>query len=184
MITALNLNQLKEEALQRARIMVENGLYSRFRLSYQERVKKAQLGCIGELAFEKFLQNLGIPYQLDREGFENRNTDEFDFSINNKIIDVKVAKKSTRNNPNDSWTYGYPEEQYPERKDFVVIGWVDFDKNEVGFYGWLTGERIARFPVVEQNSYRGYRYLTPNHEFQWGEMNKNFGMLFHEIYRS
>ena len=71
-----------------------------------------------------------------------------------------------------------------QRKDFVVIGWVDFDKNEVGFYGWLTGERIARFPVVEQNSYRGYRYLTPNHEFQWGEMNKNFGMLFHEIYRS
>ena len=68
MITALNLNQLKEEALQRARVMVENGLYSRFRLSYQERVKKAQLGCIGELAFEKFLQNLGIPYQLDRKG--------------------------------------------------------------------------------------------------------------------
>lgn len=44
--------------------MIENGLYSRFRLSDKERLDKALLGCIGELAFQQHLSNLGIPFEL------------------------------------------------------------------------------------------------------------------------
>ncbi len=155
-------------ALQRAEEMVRNGLHSRFNLSRQERVDKALLGCLGELAFEQVLKNGGYAYEVDREGFEDRNTDNFDFLIEDKKIDTKVAKKSTANPPNDNWTYGYPQEQNPVSKDFVVIGWVDFVNKQMGFYGWITGVEVSRYPVVTRNTFAGYAYLTPNHEFRWG----------------
>lgn len=169
-------------ARQRAEQMVNNGLYSRFGLSNQSRVDKALLGCMGELAFEHWLQSLGHNYEVDRENFAERNSDEFDFLIEDKKIDTKVAKKSTANPPNDNWTYGYPQEQNPASKDFVVVGWVDYTKGEVGFYGWITGLEISQFAVVTQNTFAGYRYLTPNHEFRWGAMNKNFDQLFQRIF--
>jgi len=75
-------------------------------------------------------------------------------------------------------TYGYPEEQKPISKDYVVVGWVDFEKEAVEFYGWISGKVIASKPVVEQNAFAGYKYHTPNHEFKWGEMNKNLNELF------
>lgn len=168
-------------ARERAEEMVNNGLYSRFNLTEEERVDKALLGILGELAFEHFLNQLGHDYEVDREGFEARNTDEFDFLINGQTIDIKVAKKSTTNPPHDNWTYGYPEEQHPANKDYVVVGWIDFERNEVGFYGWITGEAVSAFNVVTRNTFRGYPYLTPNHEFRWGEMNKDLNRLFREI---
>ena len=167
----------------RAEQMVNNGLYSRFGLSFNARVDKALLGCIGELAFEYWLRSLGYEYQVDRDGFDVRNSDEFDFLIENSKIDTKVAKKSTANAPNDNWTYGYPQEQNPASKDFVVVGWVDYTRKEVGFYGWITGLEVSRFPVVTRNTFAGYAYLTPNHEFKWGAMNKNFDLLFQIIFK-
>lgn len=169
------------DAREKAITMVENGLYSRFNLSNEERIEKAYLGCLGEYAFQQFLENLEIGYELDEGSFENRNSDEFDFLISDKKIDVKVAKKTTSSSPSDRWTYGYPQEQNPTSKDYVVVGWVDFNNEEVGFYGWITGKEIASFPVVERNSYAGYKYLTPNHEFEWGKLNKDFGELFRKI---
>jgi hypothetical protein len=169
-------------AQQRASEMVANGLYSRFGLSNQGRIDKALLGCMGELAFEHWLQSKGYNYEVDREGFEDRNSDNYDFLIEDKKLDTKVAKKSTANPPNDNWTYGYPQEQNPASKDYVVVGWVDFIRKEVGFYGWITGVEVSRFPVVTKNSFAGYSYLTPNHEFKWGVMDKNFDTLFQRIF--
>ena len=169
-------------AQQRAAEMVRNGLYSRFNLSNQQRIDKALLGCIGELAFEQVLIAGGHQYEVDREGFEGRNTDNYDFLIMDKKLDTKVAKKSTANPPNDSWTYGYPQEQNPASKDYVVVGWVDFPNKQVGFYGWITGVEVSRFPVVTRNTFAGYAYLTPNHEFRWGALNKNFTLLFQRIF--
>lgn len=57
-------------ARQRAEQMVNNGLYSRFGLSFNARVDKALLGCMGELAFEHWLRSLGYEYQVDRDGFD------------------------------------------------------------------------------------------------------------------
>jgi hypothetical protein len=166
------------EARRRATIMVQNGLYSRFGYSIEVRIDKALLGCIGEIAFQRFLEQSNIDFEIDNGSFATRNSDEFDFLINNKKLDVKVAKKSTLNLPNDNWTYGYPEEQKPITKDFVVVGWVDFINKNVGFYGWTRGEIISRYTVVTKNAFKGYSYNTPNHEFPWGILNKNFTELF------
>lgn len=178
MIVNIDFQMISADAKGRAEQMVTNGLYSRFNLSHQQRVEKALLGCMGEIAFEAYLNQIGIPYELDKSDFTETNTDQFDFLIYGNKLDVKVAKKSTPRPPTDGWTYGYPAEQNPATKDFVVVGWVDFQLQQIGFYGWIKGNEIAQLPIVEQNTFAGYRYLTPNHEFKWGEMNKDFTALF------
>ncbi len=177
MIVAIDFEAIKNKAHIRASKMVSNGLYSRFGLNYQKRVAKALLGCIGELGFEEYLKQQNINYSKDDIDFTLRNSDEFDFLIYEKKIDIKVAKKSTHQMPNDKWTYGYPKEQNPATKDFVIVGWVDFNVKEVGFYGWITGRQISEYSIVTRNTFAGYPYLTPNHEFRWGDLNKNFDRL-------
>ena len=171
-----------QKAHHRAGDMVRNELYSRFGLSKESRIEKALLGCMGELAFEQMLIMKNYSYKVDRENYKDRNSDEYDFLINGKKLDIKVAKKSTTNAPNDNWTYGYPTEQNPVTKNFIVVGWVDFINQAVGFYGWTTGDTVNKCPVVNSNSYKGYKYLTPNHEFKWGALNKSFEQLFQRIF--
>lgn len=177
LLQKLDFDWLLQEATQKAKQMVDRGLYSRFKLSYQQRLDKAVLGCMGELVFEQLLKQKGIPYQLDTTDYSTSNTDAFDFLIRGKKVDVKVAKKTTIRPPADSWTYGYPQEQNPASKDYVVIGWIDMLLQQVGFWGWISGARISQYPVVTKNSFRGYPYLTPNHEFPWGALNKNFALM-------
>ncbi len=171
-----------QKAHGRAVAMVANDLYSRFSLSKESRIEKALSGCIGELAFEQLLITKNLSYKVDRENYKDRNADEYDFLINGKKLDVKVAKKSTTNAPNDNWTYGYPSEQKPASKDFIVVGWIDFINQVVGFYGWTTGNVVSNLSIITSNSYKGYKYLTPNHEFKWGALNKNFEQLFERIF--
>jgi hypothetical protein len=166
------------EARIRATTMIENGLYSRFHLSNAQRIDKALLGCLGEIAFEHYLKSKNIDYKLDETDFTIVNSDQYDFLINNKKIDIKVAKKSTSRPPTDGWTYGYPQEQNPSTKDFVIVGWIDFNRKEIGFYGWIKGIEVSKYAVVTHNTFAGYKYLTPNHEFRWGAMNKDFENLF------
>ena len=177
-LSGFDFDSALEIARERANIMVNNGLYSRFGLSHSQRVDKALLGCMGEIGFEHFLRANNIQYQKDTTDFSLINSDEFDFLVNNKKIDVKVAKKSTAASPSDRWTYGYPQEQHPLTKDVVVIGWIDFNNKQVGFYGWTSGQRINQFEVVTKNTFAGYSYLTPNHEFPWGILNKNLLQAF------
>tara|TARA_R110000868_G_scaffold88317_1_gene246169 strand:+ start:1297 stop:1842 length:546 start_codon:yes stop_codon:yes gene_type:complete len=177
MIITSDFDNICMKAKNQAELMVKNGLYSRFKLSRAARIEKAYLGCIGELAFEHYLQKENIKYSKDTTDFSIKNSDDFDFLINSKKIDIKVAKKTTKRIPSDHWTYGYPEEQNPISKDFVIIGWVDFNLKQVGFYGWITGIQIQNFPVVSKNGYAGYAYKTPNHEFKWGDLNKDFKQL-------
>jgi hypothetical protein len=177
MIVDIDFKELRSNAYQKASKMVENGLYSRFKLSLNQRVEKALLGCLGELAFEEYLKQNNIQYKLDTSDFTVTNTDEFDFLINQHKLDIKVAKKTTQNNPTDHWTYGYPEVQNPASKDYVIVGWIDFNNEVIGFYGWIEGHKITQYPVVTHNSFAGYKYLTPNHEFKWGALNKDFNEL-------
>lgn len=176
-VSPFPFKKMLKQAQQRATNMLRQGLYARFQLSEQERTQKALIGCMGELGFETLLQQQGVSYELDQTDFQYRQSDEFDFLINGKKIDIKVAKKSTVATPNDSWTYGYPQEQHPQQKDIIVVGWIDFERSEIGFYGWITGSQVAQFSVVTHNTYRGYRYLTPNHEFEWGALDQDFDQL-------
>ncbi len=168
-------------AEKKAKEMIRNGLYSRFSLQEAQRLEKARIGCLGELAFAHFLDQHHCAYTLDKTDFSKERKDEFDFLVQDWKIDVKVAKKSTANSPSDKWTYGYPVEQNPHLKNAVAIGWVDHVKKEAGFYGWIRGAEIAKQPVVTQNSFRGYAYRTPNYEFTWGMLNKDFKALFQQI---
>ena len=99
----LNFDQTVALAKAKAEKMIENGLYSRFRLSDKERLDKALLGCIGELAFQQHLSNLGIPFELDHTDFQSHHTDEFDVKVNDAKIDIKVAKKTTAIRQLDLW---------------------------------------------------------------------------------
>ncbi|SNS04348.1 hypothetical protein SAMN06295967_102213 [Belliella buryatensis] len=169
-----NYDKGKTIALELANEMVKNGLYSRFSLHIGKRVEKALWGCLGELAFAHWLDQRGVKYQKDERSFLERNTDDYDFLISGKVIDVKIALKSTRNAPNDRWAYGYPQEQVPSKKDYIVVGWIDQTRKEIGFYGWISGAQIAKKPIVKVNTFKGYPYMTPNHEFKWGILNKDF----------
>lgn len=165
------------QARARAKQMVQHGLYSRFGADDAQRIENATQGCLGELAFQHWLESQGIAYQLDEGGFADRNTDEFDFLVNGKKIDVKVAKKTTLAPPADYWRFGVPVDQHPGTKDRIVIGWVDYVRKEVGFYGWMPGSQVAACPVRDTNSATNVPYLTDNHEFRWGDLNRNFAQL-------
>lgn len=160
----------------RAERMVAYGLYNRFGVDRATRIEHAKVGCIGEIAFEKVLQDRNIEYDTDREDFENRNADEFDFEINGLKIDVKVAK--TNKTPTDRWTYGYPRQQIGMEKDIVVVGWVSEQQRRIGMYGWILFDRIRRYRLTNYNTFAGFRYQTPNYEFPWGDLNKDFDAMF------
>ena len=117
---------IESQALERGKQMVRNGLFNRMGFSYGQRINKAKIGCIGEAAFSALLTSKGIPFQTDTGDFTERNADDFDFNINDKLIDVKVAK--THLAPNDNWTYGYPVQQIGLRKYYVVVGTVNDEK--------------------------------------------------------
>lgn len=181
MIVHIDFVAAQAEAQRRAERMVEYGLYNRFGANYATRVEHAKIGCIGELAFEEVLREYDIEYRTDREDFENRNADNFDFEINGFKIDVKVAK--TNKTPNDRWTYGYPRQQIGMEKDIVVVGWVSEAQRRIGMYGWLLFDRICRYPLRYYNTYAGFRYQTPNYEFPWGDLNKDMDALFDYVNR-
>lgn len=179
MIVEIDFDNVEKEAINRAEKMVEYGLYNRFGTTYSNRVEHAKVGCIGEIAFEQILKDREISYNTDRENFEDRTADEFDFEINGYKIDVKVAK--TDKNPMDRWTYGYPQQQIGMKKDIVVVGWVSESKRIIGMYGWLFFYDICHYSLKTKNSFAGFKYQTPNYEFPWGDLNKDFEKLFQYI---
>lgn len=160
----------------KAKQMINDGLYSRFQLSPKECLEKASIGMLGEIAFQKLLKEKDIKFSIDNSDFSIVNSDQFDVKINNSLFDIKVAK--TQKIPKDEWTYGYPEEQHPETKDYIIIGCLNTIKKCVIFYGWIKGEDVKEFPVVTSNTFAGFLYKTPNHEFTYGDLNKNFDELF------
>ncbi len=167
---------LENEALSRGRQMVSNGLYDRMGFSDGQRINKAKIGCIGELSFALLLDEKGITYETDTGGYANRNSDDFDFRINNSLIDIKVAKTSLL--PNDKWTYGYPVQQINHRKDYVVVGAVNEEERIVRFYGWIKFSDIKKFPITNENTYANFKYSTSNYEFPWGALNKDLDKLW------
>ena len=166
-------------ASSKARQMIEDGLYSRFQLSPEDCLEKAFIGTLGEIAFQKLLNQKNIKFSIDSSDFSIVNSDQFDVKINNSLFDIKVAK--THKTPVDKWTYGYPEEQHPETKDYIVIGCLNMIKKCVIFYGWIKGQDVKKFPVVKINTFAGFQYKTPNHEFTYGDLNKNFDDLFNSL---
>lgn len=177
MVNGFDFDAALADAEAHADAMIENGLYSRFGAGYRTRVQNALVGRIGELAFEQWLLSSDVTFEVDTAGYENRNSDEFDFRVHGRTIDVKVAKKSTLVNPKSDWCFGVPVDQFPEKKDVVVVGWVDFQNKQVHFHGWMSGKDVANHAITDTNSFSGKSYLTDNHELTWGELNQNLNAL-------
>lgn len=179
MITFRYAGEEETQAQERAAEMVRRGIYNRFNGTEAERIAHAKTGCLGEIMFEKVLQNSNVNYELDHTDFSNRNADEFDFKMKDLKFDVKVAK--TDRQPQNSWTYGYPCQQINMQKDFVVVGFVNETNKTGGFYGWIPFNEIQKYPAVTTNSFAGFKYKTPNHEFPWGDLCQNFDKLFNAL---
>lgn len=168
---------MHERAEVHAKNMIER-LYDRFGYNDDTRYEKAYIGMLGEQAFAEYLTQIQIPFSFG-EYDENMNSDTCDFWIYDKKFDIKIAKVSTSSIPNDNWTYGYPQEQRPADKYAVVIGLYYEQDNRIVFYGIISGQTIAALPVVKKNSYKNYSYLTPNHEFAYGDLYKNIEELLY-----
>jgi hypothetical protein len=76
--------------------MAMNAMYLGFNLSHQERFDKAFLGLIGELAFENSFKEKDVINETDNTHVANSNSDQNDFHVNSRIIDMKVVKKSKK----------------------------------------------------------------------------------------
>lgn len=159
----------------RAHVMVENGLYNRFGCDMQRRIDHARTGCLGEIVFERYLTEHNIRFEIDRDNFEEQNADEFDFEIDQVKIDIKVAL--TTRTPLPRWTFGYPVQQIGMEKDIVVVGWVNTERHEVGFYGWIPFEKIRQCQITNVNTFGHFRYQTPNYEFRWSALCHGFDNL-------
>lgn len=186
MITLINWRDFDSEeyvtfAFEKAKKMVlENDMYNRFNMSVNDRIKNAMLWIVWELWFQLFLSKIWINYELDDTDFTNHNSDEFDVKIWDFIIDVKVAKKSTKFSPNIKWMYGYPVNQNPWKKDYIVVGYVvvkDHIIEEISFYGWIYGNTVLEYPTSMVNSYSWQSYKTLNYEIPWWDLNWNFAQF-------
>lgn len=173
--------EMMSEAKKMAVDMVNNGLYNRFGGDFDYQVEKAKIGCIGEIAFEKYLADSNIPFATDRTGHGERHADDFDVKINNKKIDIKTAK--TERTPIPKWTYGYPKQQMGMSKNYIVICYYSPSRNTVGIYGWMEFSRLTEFPVTYKNNFANFSYKTPNHEFPISELNTDIGLLINEVTR-
>ena len=182
-------DELKQKAREKAESWVfrDKELYDRFHVNnenatqddkLEKRIKRAQDGILGELAFEHLLQQLGIPYDIDYIP-DSVNCDSYDFMIGGKTIDVKVG--NYQQVPKYSDTYGYPVDQCSRHKDYVVIGYLIESKREIGFIGYTTHDYIKSCKVAKINSCRGYTYNTDNYEFPFGALEEDLLFLLTHI---
>jgi len=78
---------IKKEALSHSeeRIKFE---YNRFGLTLEQRKSMILIGSIGQLIFKKFLEEHNITFSFE---FQAGKYDQLDFSVNNKIIEIKSS---------------------------------------------------------------------------------------------
>jgi len=62
--------------------------YNRFRLSLEQRKSMILIGTIGQLIFKKFLEEQNIEFSFE---FQAGKYDQMDFTVNNKIIEIKCS---------------------------------------------------------------------------------------------
>lgn len=130
------------------------------------------VGEIGELAFEKFLISnkfrKGIEYERwnpeeDYAEWDSEKLyDKWDFKLFGKTIDVKTEQ--TKWSPNNTWFYGYPTLQNPDKLDYVVVALYNKTNDKVNFVGCIEGYKIKDYPIVNENSSGRFKYKTPNHD--------------------
>lgn len=148
---------------------LSSGLYNRMGFSYSTRYEKAKIGAIGELCFEQFLILNGVN-QINNIR-NSTGPDNGDFFINDYSLDVKIAKTDLP--PSRYWNFGFPVDQRPEKYDFLVVGYLDSNYENIDFYGIIKGDILINRIPTRRNSYSSNGYFTDNIEIQLHEMDTN-----------
>jgi hypothetical protein len=131
----------------------------------------AFIGRLGELVFEKYLVEMrNLKKDVDFE--DNRNEefyDRFDYRFlqSGKTVDVKAGQ--TKLEPDDSWTFGYPVAENPEKKTYVVLIYINPTRMKAMLVGFLTGSQVASYPKSFVNKKAGHEYKTLNYETNVGD---------------
>jgi len=135
--------QMIREARERAMRLMKITENDTPRFQTDEFLNKS-VGIIGEMFFELFLQEHGIPYEKDDfEDRENpRKPDEFDFKVAGKKIDVKTGLFRRGVDivlHKDSVGLLIPADQF-EEKDIDIYVFIAIDQSDLVAHavGWIT----------------------------------------------
>lgn len=71
--------------------------YDRFHLATEQRIAMIAMGTLGQLVFKKFLESQNVPFRFQ---LQYGQYDDYDFQIDNKIVEVK----SSGYNKTNEWT--------------------------------------------------------------------------------
>lgn len=122
---------------------------------------------LGELIFESFLIQKEANYtREDKKDFH----DKYDFMLNGKTIDVKTAEMK-QNYWEDVlskfffWNNFLPCDQYPEKKDFIVIIRYSLFSMKAYLIGYISGSDVNNFkPVITPVAWGNTaKYPIPNY---------------------
>lgn len=159
--------EIKEKVLEHSQNRMDYE-YDRFKLNDEQRKSMIIVGSIGQLLFEEYLQENNCDYEME---FQAGRYDQYDFFVNNKIIDVKTSGFD------NSYTYLnllYTEEQYNTglRKGYELIVQIfingynkntrllDLSLSTTGIIvGFIEFSKIAQFK--QEREFLGDDYRVP-----------------------
>jgi len=101
--------------------------------------KNALIGFSGQLAFERLLQYLKMPYDTDEP--TERTRKPFDFKLSIGTVEVKSYDHYCR--------YAIIKESEWKGNDFVVVWqYTDDTYNRIILKGWSTKEELESYPII------------------------------------
>lgn len=95
------------------------------------------MGKVAELCFEEVLQQWQVKYE-HRDVYGQ--ADDFDFKINNQIIDVKSSTKFNLN---------IAHQHLKKSTGIYVFMHIDTTNNKAYFMGWIEAKRVKKHKLVE-----------------------------------
>jgi len=119
------------------------------------------IGNIGELVFEQFLLNHGIPYEKDVL-YLNRG-DYFDFKIHGKTLDTKTGRfKSGSEIPQTpNYCFFIGEHQLKKEVDYYAHVQLDAEIQNAFIVGFLPREDTKKYEVVYTEAMKGAAVAIP-----------------------
>jgi len=153
-------------------------MFDRMGFDDRKRAEAIAIGIYAELAFKLWLDDLGIPYAYGGDDQAAEGADQYDFLIGGRTFDIKCAK--TEREVASHWEYGYPVDQNPQHKDFVVVANFNPRTMIVLFYGYIHGAHIASFPKKSDNK-AGVAYSTLNYNFPYTALDRDILSLLRSL---
>ncbi len=151
----------------------------------------AFIGKLGELSFEKFLNQRGLRKDTNYETQEGALYDEWDFRLIQSGITIDVKTAQTPLEPDNSWYFGYGIKTKPGNKDYIVICYVPKGLSDMAIIqiqfgqewlttlimGYIEGYKVCDFKQTWYNTKAKYRYQIKAYDIPIRELNEDMGKL-------